>query len=284
MTGVNKNNLVDMDIAEAKENVPQNLPDPRPQVMRFQDKMLPESLRHYVLDVADRQQSQPDFVAVAAIVGLSGLLGRKALMCPKQHDDWTVTPNQWGAIIGRPSAMKSPSMKAALKPLHQIESSAAELHKAEKNQYIAEQTMVKLEKTDIESQAKKIAKNGDRNAAIELLKASDLVDLPPTRSRLIVNDATVEKLGELLNENSNGLILVRDELSGWLAKLSTEVGQPERAFYLECFDGNGRYTYDRIGRGTIDINHCTVSIIGAIQPTKIATLVRDAMAGSADDG
>lgn len=94
MTEVNKNNDVDMDISEAKQNILQNLPDPRPQVMPFKAEMLPESIRHYVLDVAARQQSQPDFVAVASIIGLSGLLGRKALMCPKQYDDWTVTPNQ----------------------------------------------------------------------------------------------------------------------------------------------------------------------------------------------
>ncbi len=88
----------------------------------------------------------------------------------------------------------------------------------------------------------------------------------------------------ILNENNNGVILVRDELSGFLVKLSTEASQGDRAFYLECFDGNGSYTYDRIGRGTIDINNCTLSIIGGIQPTRIATLVREAMSGTADDG
>jgi hypothetical protein len=51
--------------------------------------------------------------------------------------------------------------------------------------------------------------------------------------RLVVNDSSVEKLGELLNENPNGLTLVRDELSGWLGKLSKEEFQSERAFYLE---------------------------------------------------
>ena len=88
----------------------------------------------------------------------------------------------------------------------------------------------------------------------------------------------------LLNENPNGLILVRDELAGWLSKLIKEEYQSERAFYLECFDGNGYFTYDRIERGTIEIKYCTLSIIGGIQPTKIAKLVRDAMSGIADDG
>ena len=104
------------------------------------------------------------------------------------------------------------------------------------------------------------------------------------RHRLIVNDPTVEKLGELLNENPNGLVFMRDELSGWLANLNREEYQSDRAFYLECFDGNGRYVYDRIGRGTIEIESCTLSIIGGIQPSKISLLVRDATRGIVDDG
>jgi putative DNA primase/helicase len=39
---------------------------------------------------------------------------------------------------------------------------------------------------------------------------------PPVAKRYLVNDATVEKLGELLNHNPNGLLLFRDEVSGFL--------------------------------------------------------------------
>lgn len=182
--------------------------------------------------------------------------------------------------------MKSPSMKEALKPLQKIEKNAAEQHVLDQKNHDEESILFELEKEAAKSKAKaalKTTKEGAREIAREALKVADC-PLPPTRQRLIVNDTTVEKLGELLNENNNGLVLVRDELSGWLAKLSTEAGRPERAFYLECFDGNGCYTYDRIGRGTVDVNHCIVSIIGGIQPTKIAILIRDAMSGSADDG
>src|SRR5580704_1794638 len=97
------------------------LPNMLAEVKPFNPDMLPAAIKDFILDVADRQQSPIDFVAVAAICGLAALLGRKAVIYPKQLDDWAVVPNQWGAIIGRPSAMKSPSMKEALKPLVQIE-------------------------------------------------------------------------------------------------------------------------------------------------------------------
>ena len=106
----------------------------------------------------------------------------------------------------------------------------------------------------------------------------------PPCPRIVVNDTTVEKLGELLNENPRGLLLIRDELPGFLTRLESEEQQTERAFYLESFNGNGRFTYDRIGRGTVHIENCTVSIIGGVQPSRIAPIVRGAMSGTSNDG
>ncbi|RDJ26697.1 DUF3987 domain-containing protein [Bosea caraganae] len=101
---------------------------------------------------------------------------------------------------------------------------------------------------------------------------------------VIVNDATVEKLGELLNENRNGLLLIRDELPGFLSRMEDQECQGERAFYLEAFNGDGSFTFDRIGRGTVRIEVCTVSIIGGVQPSRIIPLVRGAVSGSSNDG
>jgi Protein of unknown function (DUF3987) len=66
--------------------------------------------------------------------------------------------------------------------------------------------------------------------------------------------------------------------------MESEERQSERAFYLEAFNGDGSFTYDRIGRGTVHIENCTVSIIGSVQPARIAPLVRGAMTGVTDDG
>jgi len=51
----------------------------------------------------------------------------------------------------------------------------------------------------------------------DLRYAFEVPEVPPPRERrYVVNDTTVEKLGELLNQNPNGLLLFRDELSGFL--------------------------------------------------------------------
>ncbi len=93
-------------------------------------------------------------------------------------------------------------------------------------------------------------------------------------SRFIVNDMTVEKLGELLKENPRGLLMVRDELAGFLANLERKEYQTDRAFYLTAFNGDDQFTYDRIERGTIFIPHVTLSMIGGIQPSRIIPILQ----------
>lgn len=263
---------------------PQPLPHGLPSAMPFDDDLLPQALRGFVRDVADRTQCPPDFVAVALVVAISAVVGRKFIIHPKQHDDWEVVPNQWGVIIGRPSAMKSPALKQALCPLTALEAKERQKHGEAMSEHRASGEVLELERKAAKEKAKKFIGSGDKDAALaELSKFSDDLATPVLR-RYIVNDASVEKLGELLNENPNGLILVRDELGGWLATMQAEDGAVSRAFYLECFDGSGSFVYDRIGRGTVFIESCCLSLIGGIQPSRIAPLVRGAITGELDDG
>jgi putative DNA primase/helicase len=57
---------------------------------------------------------------------------------------------------------------------------------------------------------------------------------PPVELRYLVNDTTVEKLGEVLNQNPNGLLLFRDELSGFLHTMDRRGHENDRAFYCEA--------------------------------------------------
>ena len=82
----------------------------------------------------------------------------------------------------------------------------------------------------------------------------------------MTSDATVEKLGEILNENPRGLLVLRDELSGWLRTLDRSGREGDREFFLESWNGTGSYTFDRIGRGTVRVGSMTVSLFGGIQP------------------
>ncbi|VEJ45440.1 Uncharacterised protein [Bartonella vinsonii] len=85
----------------------------------FAPEQMPLTLRRYIYDVADSQQSPVNFVAVSALCGLAALIGNGVRIAPKQYsNDWKIVPNLWGVIIGQPSAKKTPAMQAALAPLY----------------------------------------------------------------------------------------------------------------------------------------------------------------------
>jgi len=260
-----------------------------PPVEPFNYKLLPVGLSGWVKDIVDRTQCPPDFIAVTVMVSLASLVGRKVAIHPKEHDDWLVTPNMWGTLIGRPSAMKSPAMAEGMRPLKRLAKEAHNQFKDELEEYEVEKVFSKQRSILIENNIKAALKGKDCDeinaARVEAIKSAKEEYQQPTQHRYIVNDATIEKLGELLNQNPNGLLLVRDELTGWLKNLDKEDRANDRAFYLEAFNGGGDYTYDRIGRGTLYIESTTVSLIGGLQPSKLRPYVYQAINyGNGDDG
>jgi hypothetical protein len=99
---------------------------------------------------------------------------------------------------------------------------------------------------------------------------------PPHLLRLLLNDVTPEKLVRLAAINPHGLVLLRDELAGWLGGMDRYGGAGgERALWLEAF-GARPFTLDRVKEDRpIRVEALAVGIIGGIQPDRLATLVLD---------
>ena len=262
---------------------PTPLPNALPPVQAFDADLLPLALRGWVMDIAHRMQCPPDFPAVAALVALSSLIGARAVVQPKARDDWQVVPNLWGMTIGRPGVKKSPALGEALKPLNRLQADEFELHQAAHDAWELDCKVSTMQDDLNEKKAKGLAVK-DPAAARALLEPVALPAEPLAR-RFTVNDATVEKLGELLTQNPWGTLSYRDELYGLLTGLDKQGQEGSRAFYLQSYDGNQGYTFDRIGRGTVHIPRVCLAMIGGIQPGRIQEYVRGAVAGgSADDG
>ena len=262
---------------------PTPLPNALPPVNVFDADLLPVALRAWVMDIAHRMQCPADFPAVAALVALSSLIGARAVIQPKAKDDWQVVPNLWGAVVGRPGVKKSPALGEALRPLHRLQANEFELWQDAHEAWALDCKVEELASAGREKKAKGLA-DKDPAAARALLEPGDM-PVEPTARRFIVNDATVEKLGELMQQNPWGTLSYRDELYGLLTGLDKQGQEGSRAFYLQSYDGNQGYTFDRIGRGTVHIPRVCLAMIGGIQPGRIQEYVRGAVAGgSADDG
>jgi putative DNA primase/helicase len=262
---------------------PMSLPDTLPSVAPFDLELLPEALRGWVADTAHRMQCPPDFPAVGAVVAISSLIGARAVVAPKARDDWRVVPNLWGLIVGRPGVMKSPALGEVLKPLHRLEATEREQWKAEHDAWAMDTKLAELALKENEKQAGRLAAKDPAKA--RALLESVYIPAEPQARRYMVNDATVEKLGEILETNKWGTLSYRDEILGLLKGMDRQGQEGARSFYLQAYDGNQGYTSDRIIRGTHYIPRVCLAMLGGIQPGKVQSYVREAVAGGAgDDG
>lgn len=267
-------------------------PDPTPMskglspVKPLVPDMIPAPLRGWLMDIADRMQIPPDFSTAAAVVALGAIIGRSCGIHPKRHDDWLVVPNLWGAVIGRPSLMKTPAVTEAQRHLNRLEVEAREKYQAAEHNSEIKKEIIKITKAAIAEEIKKAVKaNNDQAIETARERLAGLQESEPTRRRYQTQDGTTEKIGELLNQNPRGLLVNRDELIGWFQSLDKTGREGDRAFYLEAWNGTKGYTYDRIGRGTLDIDALCVSIFGAITPGPLASYVYQTnRGGKGDDG
>ena len=259
---------------------PRPLPDGLRLVPELPAALIPEPLRPWLEDVAERLQVPVEYPTTTAIVSLASVIGSQMRLRPKRQDDWAVTPNLWGAIVGPPSSMKSPAISEALRPLYRLVREAEDDHKKRLKTYQLKKEKAEIRKLKRREDLKRAAKKN----ALDSFEA-DIEDEAeePVERRYLVNDSTVEKYGELLSESPNGLLYYRDELTGWLRSLDDERRANDRAFFLEAWNG-APYAYDRIGRGSLKIANTTTSIFGGIQPSPLTAYLRGALAVGGDDG
>jgi len=102
--------------------------------------------------------------------------------------------------------------------------------------------------------------------------------------RYKTNDCTVEKQGELLRDNPNGILVVRDELVGLIDTWEREGREGTRAFFLEAWNGDQSFDTDRIKQGHIHVPNLCLSIFGGIQPDKLTRYLEQTTHALANDG
>ena len=265
-------------------NTMRTLPEPLPalpDVLAFDYSYLPDALRGYVQDISERMQCPPDFAAVAVLVMMATIVGRKVGICPMRHNDWTVIPNLWGAVVGNSGVMKSPTLAEALSPIKKLQAAAYDVFNVAKAEHDAQAELAKLQQSVNKTEARKKLKGNKSADVLGLLQTNEKGEVPILK-RYITNNATYETLGELLIENPNGLMVEADEIIGLLKQLDASGQEVARSFYLTAADGNAPYTFDRIMRGKgLHIEALCLSIIGGIQPGVLAEYVRQATGGGA---
>lgn len=235
-------------------------PDPRdlwekPIPPAFTNDLLPDLITGFAVEKAAIAGHDPKGYAMAAFGACAAAIPLHVTIKPnRKATDWETPIITWVAIVGNASAGKTPILKTSLKATTAYNAKLMESHSF---------AMATWEQD-----------------CASVQKGQPKPDKPKAKRRM-VQDATIEKVGAIMEEDGTGLTLFYDELSGFLNSIGQykNNGGGDKAQWLSAWNGDS-IVIDRIGRGTLYVPHWGPSIIGGIQPSKLKEAIKD----SVEDG
>jgi hypothetical protein len=245
---------------------PERPPAPEMLVHEFDDVFGPWA--NWLRTAAEVKGVHVDFVSLALLSTASAIIGNTRWAVP--WEDWKEPPIIWGLLIGDPSSGKSPALDAILDPVKQIDNALSLEYRADRKKWADKDEVAKL----IFEQWKKDAKKAISNDDVAPVKPTAAVSAaPPVLGRIRITDTTTEKAADLMSNSWRGLLLSRDELSGWLGSMDRYNGGGDRPFWLEAYGGRS-FTVDRKNKPEpLMIDHLSIVVLGGTQPDKLDSLL-----------
>ena len=229
----------------------------------------------WLKSAASVKSAHADYAALALLSTASAIVGNTRWAVP--WDGWKELSILWGMLIGEPSSGKSPALDAVLDPIKKIDAEFTREYRNEHDAWEAEDELARIVLAQWKADVKTAIGDGED---VPDKPANADAGKPPIRKRVRITDATTESVADLLATTRRGLLLSRDELSGWLGSMDRYSGGGDRPFWLEAFGGRS-YTVDRKGKpDPIIVDHLSVSILGGTQPDKLDSM----LVKSDDDG
>jgi hypothetical protein len=224
----------------------------------FPAEALPKVLRDFVCAMAEAMGVPPEVVAVPALVVCAAAVGN-AVRCWITAS-WQEPCILWLALLMESGEMKTPSFKAAKRPMDKLQSKAEQEYQDKLAHYGDEQAQYDLDYASW----KKSKGMGDPPVKPE----------PPMPLDYYTSDGTVESMALMQQANPRGVALLRDELSGFLASFGQyKQGRGgDEAAWLELYTC-GTLKVNRVGK-RIFVRNASASICGTCQPAVFHRAVR----------
>jgi len=226
-----------------------DLPDPE----EFPISALPITVRQFVREASASVGCPVDYVGLSTLAAVSAAIGDTRRVVIKK--DWTEGAAIFAMIIGGPASKKTPAMNLALGPVRKRQMAMKAEYERQKERYEVKLADWKREDNPDDEKPKK-----------------------PVLARTYADDTTVERLADILNENRRGLLITKDELSGWLGAMNQykQGGKgADRQFWLSVHT-NQPVTVDRKSADEpVIVAHPWISVIGGIQPEVLPDFGKD---------
>lgn len=232
--------------------------DPPAQVFKpFPVDALPEPVALFVRKAATAIGCDPCYIALPLLSALAAAIGNTRRI--ELKPGWSEPAVIWTAIVGDSGTMKSPAMELALKPVRERQRKAMIEYAEADRQYRDEQLTYERELA---------AWKKRKDEAPPPMEPQQ-----PSADRCWCDDATVEALAALLLKQWRGLLMIRDELAGWVNGFDryAQGKGGDVAKWLEMFGGRSMMVDRKTGNPpTLYVPRAAVSITGGIQPATLS--------------
>jgi hypothetical protein len=215
--------------------------------------LLPKTIAKFAVEESTLIGADPTGLAMSALTTCAAAIKDCIKIKPKRHHPWTESTRVWAAIVGPPSAKKTPTINVATRELKKIDSELC-------RDYAAELKLWKnLSKEDRKTNPK------------------------PKQLRVLLDDVTVEASQEIFRDSPDGVLFLHDELAAFFGGMdkygSGRGANSNRAFWNRAYNGDS-FSFDRVVRGSGHIPNLGVSLLGGIQPEILQKISADTI----DDG
>ncbi|MFI8688527.1 DUF3987 domain-containing protein [Rossellomorea sp. NPDC077527] len=223
---------------------------------------LPEVFRNYIEQASKSLAAPPEFVALSVLSVVSTVLGNAYVL--KVKNNWEIRPCIWVCIVGPSGSNKSASLKLPLGILKKLQSDNLAKYKKMSAEYEYEMLQYNQEMEEWQNAVQ--AGNADLSSKPE----------EPVKSQfkqLIVGDATMESIPDLLEDNPRGLMKLHGELVGFIKSMDQyRKGGGDRQKWLEIKDGDP-LNVNRKNKEPKIVEKPFVNVIGTTQPSRLPEFI-----------
>ena len=148
----------------------------------------------------------PEFVGLPMLAALGSAIGNSRVL--KLKDGWEEGAAVYAAVVGAPGEKKTPAHKVAIAPATKHQASLRNAYRVAEDEYKRLARAYEVEKRDA-------AKTGE---------PAPPPPQPPVMGRSVVEDTTVEALAVVVEGTPRGVMVVRDEIAGWVRSMEPVQG------------------------------------------------------------
>jgi hypothetical protein len=236
----------------------------------FPTHALPGVLREWVEAESYATQTPADLAALLALAVCASTIARRVVIEPRSR--WEEPVNLYVAVLLEPGNRKSAVFSDATRPLSELE---AELIEAARPSVARAQSDRRQSETRLKRLEKLAAEKGDAEARHEAGNLAEelAMQVEPVLPRLIVDDATSEKLGMMLAEQGGRIASMSPEggVFDLMAGLYSKNGLPQFGVYLMGHSGDNLKS-DRVSRSSVYVERPALTCAYAMQPQVIVGL------------